>query len=721
MSRTTSKTRTKKNELNVKLLEDTFQALAPQGEKLVKRFYDELFKRYPAVKPLFANTTRKKQETKLLNALVLVVENLRQPAKLEQLLTKLGQKHVGYGAKKEHYPAVGETLLDVMAEFAGDLWTKEVKDTWTQAITTVAGLMMKGYQQNEPNSKETIMSAKASDNSVNETNNDQLFQLKGAVDNAGISMMMCDRDFNITYANESTQNLVEDNISEFEEAFPGADFSNLIGLNIDTFHKVPSRQRKTLSNPKNLPHAADIKVGKLTFALNITAIFDEAGQYTGNCLEWSNVTEARADAEETSRLKSSIEGSATAIMTVDRDLVISYANPATVKMVKENLRMFEDAFPGFDLDRLIGTCVDVFHKKPEHQRKLLSDPKNLPFQADIKVGSLAFALNVTAMFDQKGTYVGNSLEWSNVTEARDNEANLKKTITGVEKGTGELNEATSGLKTLSNEMSSQTEKIAEECTSVAAATEEMSTTMTTVASGAEQAASNLNSVASATEEISTTIGEIARNTEKARNVTDTAVQSVGTASDRVDELGVAAKEISKVIEAIVEIAEQTKLLALNATIEAARAGEAGKGFAVVANEVKELAKQTRDATADIRMKIETMQSSTDKTVSEIGNISSVINNVNEIVNTIAASVEEQNVTTQDIAKNITQATKGIQDVTKNVTETAQVAKDVATNVSSVNTGIGDLKKATATVLDKTESVASTGSDLQTIVEASGIS
>ena len=89
-------------------------------------------------------------------------------------------------------------------------------------------------------------------------------------------------------------------------------------------------------------------------------------------------------------------------------------------------------------------------------------------------------------------------------------------------------------------------------------------------------------------------------------------------------MGQSAQEIGKVIGVIVEIAEQTKLLALNATIEAASAGEAGKGFAVVAGEVKELARQTNEATSEIRGRIESIQQSMGGTVQQIGQIQQVI-------------------------------------------------------------------------------------------------
>jgi len=138
------KKRTRKSNLglNVDLLEETFAALAPQGEALVHRFYKELFIRFPNVKPMFANVSVDDQEKKLLGALSMVVNSLRKPKVLVAALTSLGTKHHGYGAKPEHYTAVASTLLDVMAKFAGDLWTKEVKEAWTEALNTVASTML---------------------------------------------------------------------------------------------------------------------------------------------------------------------------------------------------------------------------------------------------------------------------------------------------------------------------------------------------------------------------------------------------------------------------------------------------------------------------------------------------------------------------------------------------------------------------------------------------
>ena len=136
-------------ELNIDLLEQTFEMLAPQGEKLVERFYEELFKRYPKVKGLFLNTTTEKQQTKLLAALKLVVSNLRNQDVLVKALTEMGERHKKYGVQPEHYEAVTSTLLDVMEEFAGEAWTTTIADAWKSALDLVSNVMISAYSSNE--------------------------------------------------------------------------------------------------------------------------------------------------------------------------------------------------------------------------------------------------------------------------------------------------------------------------------------------------------------------------------------------------------------------------------------------------------------------------------------------------------------------------------------------------------------------------------------------
>jgi methyl-accepting chemotaxis protein len=240
------------------------------------------------------------------------------------------------------------------------------------------------------------------------------------------------------------------------------------------------------------------------------------------------------------------------------------------------------------------------------------------------------------------------------------------------------------MSTLSSEMSDGTSNMSLKSKTVAASAEEMSSSMVSISASMEEASTNLDIVASSAEEMSATVNEIAKNAENAREITGKAVTRAGSASTKVDELGRSANEIGKVTEAITEISEQTNLLALNATIEAARAGEAGKGFAVVANEIKELAKQTAHATEEIKKRVKHIQDHTSDTVVEIGQISKVINDVNEIVITIATAVQQQSSATREIASNVSQASQGICDVNENVAQSSIASNETAKDIGEVS-------------------------------------
>ncbi|MBF0496520.1 MAG: HAMP domain-containing protein [Deltaproteobacteria bacterium] len=163
---------------------------------------------------------------------------------------------------------------------------------------------------------------------------------------------------------------------------------------------------------------------------------------------------------------------------------------------------------------------------------------------------------------------------------------------------------------------------------------------------------NVNTIAAGMEEMDATVREIAQNTEQGRLISAQANKDVESVRSETEVLKKASAEIGSVLEAINEIAEQTKLLALNATIEAARAGEAGKGFAVVATEVKELALQSSKSTHVIRGKVEQLQQATARVVTRVGDIEKVIHSIKEMVETIAAAVEEQSVTTSEMSQNV---------------------------------------------------------------------
>ena len=278
-----------------------------------------------------------------------------------------------------------------------------------------------------------------------------------------------------------------------------------------------------------------------------------------------------------------------------------------------------------------------------------------------------------------------------------------------------LSSTSNDLSVISQKMTAGANEVANHSTSVAAATEEMSSNMNTVAAASEQASTNVNIVATASEEVSSSIDEVAGKTKEARDITHDAVSLASSSQEKVDALGNAANEISKVTEVITEISEQTNLLALNATIEAARAGEAGKGFAVVANEIKELARQTAAATGEIRSKIDSIQYSTSETVTEIRQITAVINKVDAIVADIAVSVDEQSATTSEISENVLQAAQGIGEVNENVAQSSAVADSVAQDITDVSQSATALAQNGSEVEASSKELETVATHLQTMI------
>lgn len=268
--------------------------------------------------------------------------------------------------------------------------------------------------------------------------------------------------------------------------------------------------------------------------------------------------------------------------------------------------------------------------------------------------------------------------------------NLDDVIMNIGKKTETVSAISSEVFSTSETMDEESSDLFSRSNSVAAAAEEMNTSMHTVAAASEEASTNIAMVADAAGQMQTNITGVAHNCIEAKKISSNAILKVDTATHQVGLLGEAAKEISNVTQVITDIAEQTNLLALNATIEAARAGEAGKGFAVVASEIKSLASQTADATLSIREKIEGIQKSTQDTVYEVGTISQVITDVDEIVNAIAKAIEDQSATASEVATNIEQASIGISEVNENVAQSSQVASEIASDISRVDGVASDM-------------------------------
>jgi methyl-accepting chemotaxis protein len=422
-----------------------------------------------------------------------------------------------------------------------------------------------------------------------------------------------------------------------------------------------------------------------------------------------DITGQKRAALEAARARAIIDNSPYNTMFADNDLKIQYMNVASTK----TLRTLQEHLP-VRVDNMIGQNIDIFHKNPSHQRRMLEnpDPRDFPRRTVINVGPEQLELLVAPMNDA-GQHLGTMVTWDIVTkrvEAEKQEkekieherASVSSLLQSVEcaadgdltkeitvNGEDPIGRVGGSLRIFLSSLRNNLKKTSQSAQSVGAASEELNaisqqmagnaeetaTQATVVSAASEQVSKNVGVVAASSEEMLASIREIAKSANEAARVARNAVGVADSTNHTIAKLGESSVEIGKVIKVITSIAQQTNLLALNATIEAARAGEAGKGFAVVANEVKELAKETAKATEEIGQKIDAIQGDSKAAVAAIGEISSIINQINDVSSTIASAVEQQTATTNEIGRNVAEAAKGTTEIARNITGVATAAQN----------------------------------------------
>lgn len=223
--------------------------------------------------------------------------------------------------------------------------------------------------------------------------------------------------------------------------------------------------------------------------------------------------------------------------------------------------------------------------------------------------------------------------------------------------------------------------------------EQNSESISNISISAQDMSTSVNSVAMAVKEINRSLNEVSSNCERSIHITDNAGIRASETRDIIGKLNNSSKQIGKIVNVINDIAEQTKMLALNAAIEAAGAGDAGKGFAVVANEVKELAKQTAEATDEISLQIEAMHDSMVGAVKAVETITQVIDEITVITNTIASAVTQQSSSTGEISSSVVLSAEKVNLITKEIKEVADNARNVASNIDEASKGLQEVARS----------------------------
>jgi methyl-accepting chemotaxis protein len=580
----------------------------------------------------------------------------------------------------------------------------------------------------------------------------EMTRIKQGLDVVQTNVMVADADLNVVYVNDSIKTMLETAEADIRKDVPSFSARSVVGTNIDVFHKQPSYQRGMLARMVDT-HNARLVLGGRTFSLILNPINDDAGARLGYVVEWKDMTaelaQAAAEAErqaverkradENLRIKMALDSVTTNVMIADNDRNIVYMNGSVKEMLTTAESDIRKALPNFDVRKLDGAKIDVFHKHPEHQARMLATFRDT-HRTQIVVGGRTFSLIAAPIINADGERLGAVVEWKDrtaevavenevgsiVTAATRGDFTQRIRLEGKEgffRGLGEslnqlletssvgLNEVVRVLsalakgdltETIDNEYhgtfgqlkddsNATVAQLTEIITQIKTATDTINVAAGEIAAGnldlsqrTEEQAASLEETASSMEELTSTVKQNAENARQANQLalgaSDVAIkggQVVGQVVTTMSAINDSSKKIVDIISVIDGIAFQTNILALNAAVEAARAGEQGRGFAVVAAEVRSLAQRSASAAKEIKTLI-------GDSVEKVGNGTKLVEQAGKTMEEIVTSVKRVTDIMAEISAASQEQSSGIDQINKAITQMDQVTQQNAALVEEAS-------------------------------------
>jgi len=526
------------------------------------------------------------------------------------------------------------------------------------------------------------------------------------------NLMVADENHNIVYMNNAVTSLLQEAETDIRNDLPQFSVANLIGSNIDIFHKNPAHQRKLLDN-LSTTYRATIRVGGRTFDLIATPLKGDDGKRMGTVVEWADATLRLQNLSFASQ--SNAISRAQAVIEFDMDGTVLTANDNFLKTL------------GYSLDEIRGKHHSMFVEPGERDSAAYQefwaklnrgdfdtgeykrigkggkevwimasynpvlDERGKPFKVvkfatdvtEQKLKTADLAGQIAAIgksqavieFRMDGTIIGANENFLGtlgytlgeiqgrhhsifVEPAERDSSTYREFWANLNRGdyqAGEFKRIGRGGKEVWIQASYNPilDLNGKPFKVVKYASDTTKQVLNRMAN--ERVRGMMESVAAGAEELNASVREISEAMVKSKDTAMSAVGHVEAADGQAQRLSDASKSMENIVELINNITGQINLLALNATIESARAGEAGRGFAVVAAEVKNLANQAKQATDKIGQEIGSLNAVSGDVVGALGVIKQAIQNVSEYVTSTAAAIEEQSTVTSEMSSSMQRA------------------------------------------------------------------
>lgn len=464
---------------------------------------------------------------------------------------------------------------------------------------------------------------------------DENLRIKIGLDNVSTGVMIADNARYIIYANKSVVDILGKAEADIRKQLPDFSAANLVGVNIDGFHVIPSQQEQLLSSFNN-NHIAKINLGGRSMVVSANPVINEQGQRLGAVAEWQDRTiEVAVEQEVAALVHGAVMGDFTR---------------------RINIQGKEDFFKqlGEGLNELMETTESGIN---DVVRVLGALSRN--------------DLTQTITNDYAGSF-GQLKDDANTTVEK-----LKEIISQIKDATNGINTGAKEIASGNNDLSHRTEEQAASLEETAASMEELTSTVQHNAANAKQA----NQLA-----------------VDASNIAGKGVDVVGQVVKTMDTINDSSRRIGDIISVIDDIAFQTNILALNAAVEAARAGEQGRGFAVVAVEVRNLAQRAATAAGEIKNLIDdsvVKVTGGSKLVTQAGQtmeeIVNSIRGVTVMMSEISAASAEQTSGIEQVNQAISQMDDVTQQNAALVEQAAAAAESLEEQAQSLSATVAQFK------------------------------